>query len=147
MDLSEILSITGKSGLYKLISKTPKSFIVESLQDGHRFPAFSHDGVSALENIFIFTTEDEIALQAVLQAMFKHENGQPVNMPKNDTLLKTYFKEIIPNYDESRVYASNIKKVISWYNILIEHQLIDLEEEKPQEADAAEPQLEPENPQ
>lgn len=135
MDLSKILSITGKSGLYKLISKTQNNFIVESLQDGRRFPAFSHDGVAALENIAIFTTEDEMPLKTVFQMIFKHENGATANMPKDDATLKTYFREIVPNYDEGRVYASNIKKIISWYNILNEYHLIDLEEEEAQEAE------------
>ena len=133
MDLSNILSITGKGSLYKLISRAPNSFIVEGLEDGHRFPAFSHDGVATLDNIAIFTEEEEVSLQSVFQSIFKKENGQKVAVPKDNNALKAYFAEVLPNYDRDRVYVSNIKKVLAWYNILTEHQLIDLEEEKPQE--------------
>ncbi len=133
MDLSNILSITGKGSLYKLISRAPNSFIVEGLEDGHRFPAFSHDGVATLDNIAIFTEDEEVSLQSVFQSIFKKENGQKVAVPKDNNALKDYFAEVLPNYDRDRVYVSNIKKVLAWYNILTEHQLIDLEEEKPQE--------------
>lgn len=132
MDLSNILSITGKGSLYKLISRAPNSFIVEGLEDGHRFPAFSHDGVATLDNIAIFTEDEEVSLQSVFQSIFKKENGQKVAVPKDNNALKAYFAEVLPNYDRDRVYVSNIKKVLAWYNILTEHQLIDLEE-KPQE--------------
>lgn len=133
MDLSNILSITGKGSLYKLISRAPNSFIVEGLEDGHRFPAFSHDGVATLDNIAIFTEDEEVSLQSVFQSIFKKENGQKVAVPKDNNALKAYFAEVLPNYDRDRVYVSNIKKVLAWYNILTEHQLIDLEEDKPQE--------------
>ena len=133
MDLSNILSITGKGSLYKLISRAPNSFIVEGLEDGHRFPAFSHDGVATLDNIAIFTEDEEVSLQSVFQSIFKKENGQKVAVPKDNNALKAYFAEVLPNYDRDRVYVSNIKKVLAWYNILTEHQLIDLEEEKSQE--------------
>ena len=119
MDLSNILSITGKGSLYKLSSRTPNSFIVESLEDGHRFPAFSHDGVATLDNIAIFTDEEEVTLQSVLQAIFKKENGQPVAIPKDNNMLKSYFGEVLPNYDRDRVYMTHVRKLIQWYNILI----------------------------
>ena len=89
MDLSNILSITGKGGLFKLISRTPNSFIVESLEDAHRFPAFSHDGVATLDNIAIFTEESEVSLQSVFQSMFKKENGAKVVIPKDNNALKS----------------------------------------------------------
>ena len=76
MDLSKILSITGKNGLYKFLSKTTNSFIVEGLDDGKRFPAFSSDGVAALDNIAIFTETDEIPLQTVFQNIYKKEDGK-----------------------------------------------------------------------
>lgn len=130
MDLSNILSITGKGGLFKLVSRTPNSFIVESLEDGHRFPAFSHDGVATLDNIAIFTEDGEVSLQSVFQAIFKLENGAKKEMPKDNNAMKTYFAEVLPEYDRDRVYVSNIKKVIAWYNILVNNNLVDLEEEK-----------------
>lgn len=129
MDLSNILSITGKSGLFKLISRTPNSFIVESLEDGHRFPAFSHDGIATLDNIAIFTEDEEVSLQSVFQSMFKLANGANVEMPKNNNDIKAYFAEVLPNYDRERVYVSNMKKVILWYNILNDQKLVDLNDE------------------
>ena len=129
MDLSKVLSITGKGGLFLLVSKGNNCFIVESLADGKRFPAFSHDGVANLENISIFTEDEDVTLQSVLQSIFKKENGGLCNVKMNDNnALKAYFAEVLPNYDKERVYVSNIKKVLAWYNILVEHKLIDLEE-------------------
>ncbi len=130
MDLSNILSITGKGGLFKLVSRTPNCFIVESLEDEHRFPAFSQDGVATLDNIAIFTDEDEVSLQSVFQSIFKKENGATVTIPKDNNALKAYFAEVLPNYDRERVYVSNIKKVLSWYNLLVNNNLVDLEEKK-----------------
>jgi len=128
MDLSNILSITGKSGLFKLLSRTPNSFIVESLEDKRRFPAFSHDGVATLDNIAIYTDDQEVPLQSVFQSIFKKENGAAVTMPKDNNGLKAFFAEVLPNYDRERVYVSNIRKVIVWYNLLVAHNLVDLEE-------------------
>lgn len=125
MDLSNILSITGKGGLFKLVSRTPNSFIVESLEDGHRFPAFSHDGVATLDNIAIFTNEGECPLQEVFLSIFKTRNGLSIEIPKDNNALKSLFSEVLPDYDRDRVYVSNIKKVFVWYNILVAHNLID----------------------
>lgn len=133
MDLSNILSITGKGGLFKLVSRTPNSFIVEALEDGHRFPAFSHDGVATLDNIAIFTEDSEVSLQSVFQAIFKKENGAAMQMPKDNNAIKAYFAEVLPEYDRERVYVSNMKKVYTWYNLLVAHNLVDLEEEKQEE--------------
>ncbi len=129
MDLSKVLSITGKGGLFLLVSKGNNCFIVESLTDKKRFPAFSHDGVANLENISIFTEEEDVTLQSVFQSMYKKENGGKCTVSMNDNnALKAYFASVLPNYDRERVYVSNIKKVISWYNILVDHKLVDLEE-------------------
>lgn len=127
MDLSKILSITGKSGLYKLISQNKTSFIVESLNDGKRIPAFSHDGVSTLDNISIFTEDSDIPLVKVFQSIYTKENGAALPEKMSNDQMKKYFAEILPDYDRERVYVSNMKKVFSWYNILIEHKLIDTE--------------------
>lgn len=134
MDLSKILSITGKSGLFQLISQGKNSFIVESLTDKKRFPAFSQDGVANLENISIFTEEEDVSLESVFQSIYKKENGGKISIDMSDgKAMKAYFAEILPNYDKERVYVSNMKKVYSWYNLLIEHNLIDLEEKKTEE--------------
>ena len=132
MDLSKILSVTGKSGLFKLLSHNKTSFIVESLTDGKRFPVFPNDGVATLDNISIFTEDDDVSLQSVLLSIYKKENGAQSTVNVNDNnALKAYFTEVLPNYDRERVYVSNMKKVVLWYNQLVEKQLIDdIEEEK-----------------
>ena len=83
-----------------------------------------------MDNIAIFTEEDEVTLQSVFQSIFKKENGAAVEVPKDGNALKAYFAEVLPNYDRERVYVSNIKKVLAWYNILVDHKLVDLEEEE-----------------
>ncbi len=131
MDLSKILSVTGKGGLFKLLSHNKTSFIVESLTDGKRFPVFPNDGVATLDNISIFTEDDDVSLQSVLLSIYKKENGaqSTVNVSDNNA-LKAYFAEVLPNYDRERVYVSNMKKVVLWYNQLVEKQLIDDKEEE-----------------
>ena len=146
MDLSKIMSISGKNGLYKLISQGKNNFIVESLEDGKRVPAFSHDGIATLDNISIFTENEDILLTKVFQIIFQKENGAEITSIMNDnTKLKKYFEEVLPNYDKERVYVSNIKKVISWYNILVKHNLIDLEEDPAEDQEQAAPDSEIEN--
>jgi len=130
MDLSKILSVTGKGGLFKLLSHNKTSFIVESLTDGKRFPVFPNDGVATLDNISIFTEDDDVSLESVLLSIYKKENGAQCTVNVNDNnALKAYFAEVLPNYDRERVYVSNMKKVILWYNQLVEKQLIDDKEE------------------
>ncbi|HPY81512.1 MAG TPA: DUF5606 domain-containing protein [Bacteroidales bacterium] len=136
MDLSKILSITGKNGLFKLISQTKTNFIVEALSDGKRFAEFSHTGVAILDNISIYTEDEDLPLTKVFQLIYQKEEGKPIAEISSDkSKLKSYFEEVLPNYDKERVYVSNIKKVLQWYNILIEHQLIDLVEEEPKDAE------------
>jgi hypothetical protein len=138
MDLSKILSVTGKAGLFKLLSHNKTSFIVESLTDGKRFPVFPNDGVATLDNISIFTEDGDVPLQDVLVAMYKKENGAQCAVNVNDSkALKAYIEEVLPNYDRERVYVSNMKKIVLWYNQLVEKQLIDDKEaEAPAETSA-----------
>ena len=129
MDLSKILSISGKNGLFKMISQGKNNFIVESLEDNKRFPAFQSDGVSTLENISIYTNDDPVELKKLFQNIYLKQDKQQLDYKTmTDTQLRDYFKEILPNYDEDRVFLSNIKKAYQWYNILLEHDLISIEE-------------------
>lgn len=131
MDLSKILSISGKNGLYRLVNQGKNNIIVESLENGMRTPAFSHDGIATLDNISIFTYEDDVTLESVFQNIYRKENGAATPDFGNDSAkMRAYFEEILPNYDKERVYVSNIKKVYAWYNLLIKHNLVDLEEKK-----------------
>ena len=104
---------------------------MESLTDGKRFPVFPNDGVATLDNISIFTEDEDVPLQSVLLSIYKKENGAQSTVNVNDNnALKAYFAEVLPNYDRERVYVSNMKKVVLWYNQLVEKQLIDDKEEK-----------------
>ncbi|MDR2854427.1 MAG: DUF5606 domain-containing protein [Prevotellaceae bacterium] len=128
--LKEILSISGKSGLYKLISQKPNIMIVESLLDGKRSPAYSSDKVVSLADIAMFTLDSEVHLNEVLKKVLEKEKAAPcqldVKAADNDT-LRAYFAEVIPNYDRDRVYPSDIRKLILWYNILVNAGLTDFD--------------------
>lgn len=125
--LKEILSISGKPGLYRLVNKTPNAIIVESLSDGKRFPAYSNSRILGLEDISIYTDTSDILLREVLKKMMENENSIPVPNHKSDknSILK-YFEEILPDYDKDRVYISDIKKILQWYSILTEKGLSNL---------------------
>mgnify|MGYP001152386934 CR=1 FL=1 len=121
MEYSKIIAITGKPGLFEAISQTKTGFIVESLLDKKRFPVPSTNNVSLIENIAIYTYEEEIPLLNVFKTIFEKENGaKAINHKESGNKLTAYFSEVLPDYDEDRVYTSNIKKVIQWYNILVE---------------------------
>jgi hypothetical protein len=133
MNLEGIISITGKGGLHKVVSKTKGGLVVESIIDGKRCPIFAANQVSALEDVSIFSTEDEnIALVDILTTIHKAEAGKvtPVNAKDAPEKLKDYFAKIVPTYDAERVYVSHIKKIISWYNLLLEKGLLVIEKDK-----------------
>ncbi|MCK9219624.1 MAG: DUF5606 domain-containing protein [Bacteroidales bacterium] len=137
MDLTKILSIAGKSGLFKVVSQAKSAMIVESLVDNKRFPAFGHEKISSLEEISVFTTGEDMSLKEVFKAFYKKTEGKPAIDHKSDiAVLKKFFLEAVPNYDQDKVYISDIKKMISWYNLLTERSLLDFsepEEEKIEE--------------
>jgi len=131
MDLSKILSIAGKNGLFKVVSQAKNAVIVQSLNDDKRFPAFGHEKMSSLEEISVFTTGEDIPLKAVFKSFHDQQEGKPAIDPKSDNeSLKKFFLGMVPNYDQERVYVSHIKKIVSWYNMLLEKQLLDFTEEK-----------------
>ncbi|NLF42351.1 MAG: DUF5606 domain-containing protein [Bacteroidales bacterium] len=130
MDLSKILTISGKSGLFKVLNAQSKSgFVVESLNDGKKIPVFATHKVSALEDISVFTYTEDILLKKVFQNIFEKENGgKAIDSKSSDLELRTYFKSVLPDFDEERVYTSDIKKIISWYNKLVELSLLNFDE-------------------
>ena len=129
MNLSGVISISGKSGLYKVVARSKNNLIVESLNDGKRIPAYSTDRISALEDISIYTYEDNTPLGDVFKAILVKEDGKECPSHKESLKkLEAYLREIIPSYDEERVYASDIKKIFQWYNILHKAGLIVAEE-------------------
>ncbi len=134
MDLSKILSITGKPGLYLVLSQTKTGALVESIIDKKRFPVFINEKINKLSDISIFTTEEDVLLKEVMHAIYKKENGGQSIDPKSDNnALKAYMLEILPNYDQDRVYFSDMKKLFSWYNLLQKENILDFSEEKPTE--------------
>ena len=120
--LKNILAITGKPGLYKLVSRGNNMLIVESLVDGKRTPTYARDKIVALSDVSMFTDADDIALSEVLTSAGKKEGLKAVTMdPKkaSNAELQAWFDEVLPNWDRDRVYPSDIRKLIQWYNILI----------------------------
>jgi hypothetical protein len=143
MDLTKILAISGKPGLFKMLSQTKSGFVVESLTDGKRFQVFPHERVSSLEEISIFTTgEDDIPLKDVFRKLFEKFEGKPGPDPKaDDGAVKKMFEETIPDYDTEKVYVSDMKKAFTWYNMLLEKGMMEFSEEEKEEdkASAEEP--------
>ena len=128
-----ILAISGKSGLYKLISRGKNNLIVEALDDTHRrMPAFATDRITSLADIALFTETDDIPLMDVLENLKTLEEGKKASVdPKKASSkeLQDYFTKVLPEWDRDRVHVSDIKKLISWYNILIEAGITDFKEE------------------
>lgn len=134
--LKKILSISGKSGLFELVSQGKNMLIVESLVDHKKVPAYTHEKILSLGDIAMYTENGEVPLAEVLMSMKKKEEGKPVPMnPKKaeSKELTDYLASILPDYDKERVYASDIKKLITWYNILIEAGKDNFEEDLPKE--------------
>ena len=123
--LKGILAIAGQPGLFKLVSNTKSGFIVESLIDKKRTPAHATSKISALEDIAIFTEEGDVQLQEVIKNIKEKENGgQAISHKASGNDLKAYMRAVLPNYDEDRVYVSDMKKVFQWYNILQENDML-----------------------
>ncbi|MBK7182953.1 MAG: DUF5606 domain-containing protein [Bacteroidetes bacterium] len=130
MDLSGIISIAGMSGLYRVVAQTKNGLIVESLVDKKRVPAYSTNRVSALEDVSIYSTGDDVPLKEVFQKIFDKEKGAAcIDHKSADAELRKYFKSVFAEYDEDRVYTSDIKKVLMWYNSLQKEGLLDKKEE------------------
>ncbi len=132
--LKGILSISGQTGLYKLVAESKNNIIVESLDTKKRMPVYSTVKVSALEDIAIYTETGDLPLKDVFKTIFDMEDGGQAMSPKSSVEeLKKYFKKVVPDYDKDRVYISDIKKIMLWYNSLQEKELLDFtetEEEK-----------------
>lgn len=134
MGLEKILSISGKPGLYELKTQTRTGFLAESLIDGKRISVSGQHNVSLLSEIAIYTLAEEVPLRQIMQKIKDKENGGKAISHKEDKLkLEEYFFEILPDYDEDRVYASDIKKIIQWYNLLQEKEMLDFSEPETEE--------------
>ena len=138
MSLEKILSISGKPGLYKVVTPTRSGFVAESLLDNKRITINAHSNVSVLSEIAVYTLTEELPLREVFKKIKTKENGEPTSISHKDgkDVLEEYFFEVLPDYDEDRVYPSDIKKIVQWYNLLQKHDLLGaLEEPKEDEKD------------
>jgi len=119
MELKDIVAIASKPGLYEIKAQSKGGIIVESLIDSKRFPVTVTHNISALNEIAIYTYEEEIPLRIILKTIGEKEQGkEAINPKESGKVLTSYFREILPDFDEERVYTSNIKKVLQWYNLL-----------------------------
>lgn len=127
MSLDKILSIGGKPGLYRLVTQTRSGFVAESLLDGKKITVSIRSNVSVLSEIAIYTLDEELPLREVFQKIQVKEKGGKTSISHKSEKIKLeeYFFEVLPDYDEDRVYASDIKKVIQWYNLLQENGITD----------------------
>lgn len=142
--LNTILSIAGKPGLYKLASQGKNMLIVESLTDNRKVPAYAKDKVISLGDIAIYTEEGEVPLHEVLTSMRNKEEGKVASLVPSKASsddLRAYLAEVLPNFDRERVYPSDIRKLITWYNILVNAGITDF---TPEETPQAEPEAVPE---
>ena len=148
--LKDIMSISGKGGLFRYIAQARNGIVVESLEDGKRHIAPATARVSSLEDIAIFTNDEELPLADIFFQIHEKAEGKETLSHKSDAAeLKSYFEELVPDYDQDRVYASDIKKVFQWYNQLHAHDLLEViekEEEGTEEHEANVEELSEEDP-
>ena len=132
MDFDKILSIRGRSGLYQLLRKTKEYFVTKSLLDGKKITVKFGDNISILSEIAVYTLEEELPLRDIFYKIQEKEGGGKTSIghKKEKVKLEEYFSEVLPNYDKDRVYASDIKKIIRWYNILHGKGITDFSEKK-----------------
>ena len=119
--LKTVLSISGRPGLFKLVNQGKNMLIVESLATGKRTPAYAHDKVISLGDIAIYTFEDDVPLADVFESIKEKYSGKTIDVKSlgNENEIRKHFSEILPNFDEERVYTNDIKKIFNWYNTLI----------------------------
>ena len=133
MDLQGIISISGRPGLFKIVTQGKSNVIVESLIDKKRFPAFASEKISSIEDISIFTYEEDVKLTDVFSTILSQNDGkEAINHKVEEASLRKTFEGVLPNYDIDRVYLSDIRKVFQWYNLLLKEGLL-----KKEEAEAA----------
>lgn len=133
MNLKGILAIAEKPGLYKLVSQGKNNIIVEGLEDKKRMPVYGAHQISALEEISIYTYDEDFPLKDVFENIYKlTEKKEAITHKSSKNELIDFFAKVLPNYDEDRVYISDIKKVIQWYNVLFRNGMFEIEEEVPE---------------
>jgi len=140
--VKDILSISGHGGLFKYLKKSRNGIIVEHLETGKRMNADATARVNALEDISVYTVDGDIPLKDIFKAISEKEDGGPSLNPKKTSSneLREYFEEIAPEYDEEKVYISDIKKILKWYNTLQKLDMLNFEEEEEENDQDAEDQ-------
>jgi hypothetical protein len=138
--LKTILSIAGRPGLFRLVSQGKNTLIIESLSTKKRTLAYPHDKVISLGDVSIYTVEDDTPLGKVFEAIKSKTDGQPVDVKTlgDDSGIRAYFAEILPNFDQDRVYTADIKKLLNWYNLLLAAGITEFVESETAEDKAAE---------
>lgn len=137
--LKRILSISGKSGLFRLVSQGKNMLIVESLETGKRTPAYAHDKVVSLGDIAIYSNDEDTPLSEVFEKIKEKTGCKPVDYKAMDgATIRAYFKEVMPDFDDDRVNTSDIKKVFNWYNQLLAANITSFKEDEIAEDEAAE---------
>jgi hypothetical protein len=136
--LKTILSIAGRPGLFRLVNRGKNMLIVEAIATGKRTPAYAHDKVISLGDISIYTNEGDVPLGDVLEKVKAATNGTAVDIKAigDDRAVRDYFETILPTYDQDRVYTTDIKKLLTWYNLLLAAGITEFAE-KEEEAEAA----------
>lgn len=142
MKLDKILAIAGKPGLFELKIQTRSGFVAESLLDGKKITVGMRSNVSLLSEISMYTYSEEKPLVEIMRAIAVKENeGAAISHKEDNSKLIAYFKEILPDYDEDRVYASDIKKLLNWYNILQAKGMVSKDEPKVENAESIKEQV------
>lgn len=131
MGLEKILSISGKPGLYELTAQTRGGFVAKSITEGKKISVSVRHNVSLLSEIAVYTYTEEVPLGEVFQKIFeKEDGGEAIDHKSSKKELEAYFAEVLPEYDVDRVYQSDIKKIIQWYNLLVSNGFTDFSKEE-----------------
>ena len=143
MKLKEILAVSGKKGLYRMVSHEKNRIIVESLEDKTKMPIFPSSRPTALENITIFTNDEDMPLEKAFERIFQVTQGAKIQADRiaKDIELKEYMEKVFPEYDKVRVHLSDMKKLFSWYNILHENNLLVFDETENDETEIDETEI------
>lgn len=127
MEFDKIIAISGQGSLFAIASRTSFGLVAESLEDGKKIPVYAHYTVSKLEDISIYTEDGDVLLREVMLKVFEKHGGKEVGALKDNDAHKVFFEEVLPNYDKDKVYISDIKKLVKWYNQLVRKDLLNTE--------------------
>ena len=131
MNIDKVISISGKPGLYTLVTQSSNGFIAENFENNRKTSVPASVNVSLLNNIAIYTETEEVPLVDVFQKIYEKENGGvAINHKSSEAELRSYMEEVLPDYDENRVYKSDLKKLFQWYNILHKNNMLESSEEE-----------------